>query len=75
MKAPTGHIYELLPAEAFLNAANTYMYINRPEQALGVAGKAEELVAKTLHQLNMTFGMKKQDRPLETKKLEKLIAS
>jgi hypothetical protein len=73
IKAPTGQLYELLPAECFLNTANTLVYINRPEQALGAAGKAEELVAKTIHQLNLTFGLKKKDRPLETKKLEKLI--
>jgi hypothetical protein len=73
INAPTGHLYELLPAEVYLNAANTLVYISRPEQALGVAGKAEELVAKTIHQLNLTFGMKKKDRPLDTKKLEKLI--
>jgi len=48
MNASTGHIYELLPAEAYLNSANTLMFINRPEEAMGVAGRAEELVAKTL---------------------------
>jgi hypothetical protein len=31
LKAPTGKIYELLPAECYLNTANTLVYINRPE--------------------------------------------
>jgi hypothetical protein len=39
----SGPLYDLLPAEVYLNAANLLSYLGKDEQALHAAGKAEEL--------------------------------
>ena len=56
-----------------MNAANTLSFLGKTEQAAHMAGKAEELCQKTLKELNMTFNMNKQDRPIKARKLSQLI--
>jgi hypothetical protein len=73
MRIPGNVLYDLLPAEGYLNCAIAYGFLNKTEQAIHMSGKAEQLCADTLKDLERTVSMSKSERPIKAKKLQKLI--